>query len=63
MPSDEAGRLKPGAKGEEACLHRRLLDTERTAEGEETGRFICKECGAVVSINSASEKANKDKSC
>ena len=59
MTSDEAGRLGQGAKKQEACSHRRLLDTERTAEGQETGRFICKECGAVVLTKGGDQSVNQ----
>ena len=62
MTSDEAGRLKPAAKDERACSHGRLLDTERTAEGQETGRLVCRECGAVLSTDSGDNNVKKDMS-
>jgi hypothetical protein len=35
------------------CVHGRLVDDEWGADGQRTGRLICRECGAVLSVAEA----------
>lgn len=36
------------ARKQSVCLHNRLVDDERMADGRTTGKLICKECGAII---------------
>jgi len=50
MGTEEAG---PSSNSQDpsahsACVHGRMVNDERTADGMATGRLICVECGAVV---------------
>jgi hypothetical protein len=49
MSSSEAGRSSHSDESQEKCAHKRIIDDERSENGEQTGNIICKECGAVVS--------------
>jgi hypothetical protein len=35
------------------CSHTRLVDEYRTPDGHETGKLICKECGAIFEPRSS----------
>ena len=30
------------------CTHSRMIEDERTPDGEQSGRVVCMECGAVL---------------
>jgi len=48
MPSSEASRPSHGKKSQENCDHKRAVDYELSEGGKETGKVICKECGAIL---------------
>ena len=48
MSSNEAGRPSRGGKAHESCSHERVVDYELSEDGEQTGRFVCRECGAIL---------------
>jgi hypothetical protein len=48
MSSIEADRPSQGAISLTPCGHKRVIDYLRLKDGEQTGKFICKECGAVL---------------
>lgn len=31
-----------------SCAHSRMVEEERTSDGKESGRLVCRECGAVL---------------
>ena len=50
MGTEEAG---PSPKGKDlsarsSCAHGRMVNDERTVDGQITGCVICEECGAVL---------------
>ena len=50
MNLDEAGRLQEAWKtrhGDEPCCHTRVVDYFTTHDGQNTGKLVCKECGAI----------------
>jgi len=50
MTSDEAGRSEGneslGSKSH--CLHKRVIENHYDEQGNRTGKFICKECAAII---------------
>ncbi len=50
MNSNEAGRLQEAWKtkhGDKSCQHGRVVESFTTQDGQYTGKFACKECGAI----------------
>lgn len=49
MTSDEAGRSKDESSGLEfQCLHQRMIEYHHDEQGNRTGKYICKECTAII---------------
>ena len=50
MTSDEAGRSEKNESSdlEFHCLHQRIIDYHYDGQGNRTGKFICKECAAII---------------
>ncbi|MDT7042797.1 hypothetical protein [Candidatus Nitronereus thalassa] len=49
MTSDEAGRPEDEGSGLEiSCLHQRMIEYQYDEQGKRTGKFVCKECAAII---------------
>jgi hypothetical protein len=46
LSSKKAGPASKCTKSGAECAHERVVDYEFSEDGEKTGQFICKECGA-----------------
>ena len=50
MTSDEAGRPeeKESLDLKSHCLHQRVIEYHYNNQGKRTGKFVCKECAAII---------------
>jgi hypothetical protein len=56
MRTQEAGPSSDdnASSSRSSCVHGRMVNDERTPDGQTTGRLICMECGALLPASPAS---------